>query len=124
MVKVLFGILIKCSEMKLCVQSKIFQTNCRYARSTANKAYMIKTTAMLIYRQQRNPRSFIYSTYLLRRNIQSVLLCTENCGLLNLITVNQMLEVSTGFFSLILSSPVIKQIKLPQTFLLMQQWKK
>ena len=56
--KPLFGILIKYSEIKSYVQSKILQRNCRYARSMTNSDYMMKTGAMLIYRQQRIPSEF------------------------------------------------------------------
>lgn len=53
--KPLFGILIKYNEIKSYIQSKILQRNSRYARSMTNIDYIMKTGAILIYRQQRIP---------------------------------------------------------------------
>ena len=59
---------------------------------------MMKTAGMLIYGQKRNPGNFVQRLFASKK-WWYILVCInllriENCGLLKLITVNQMLEDS------------------------------
>ena len=63
---------------------------------------MMKTAGMLIYGQQRNPGNSVQRLFASKKWLY-ILVCInllriENCGLLKLITVNQMLEDSRPLF--------------------------
>ena len=88
MLQIIFGIL-KYSENKLHVHSKILQTNYdsltrSSARSMTTSVYMMKTAAMLIYRQQSVPQGVIplcFEEIVIKKHISLWLFVTKQIGL-------------------------------------------